>query len=201
MPGKIEPPLLVILLDSWSMLFIIQNMDVKYLMNLERIVDNFLHLYFRLDILVTDFLASYFIENNFKKNGDKRKEFIECFLENERFVKNTEILTRIISKKYPQYTDTIKKEYFDRIRILRNNIAHSLVDFEINSSDYSQSIVKIHKFKKGEIESEELSFKNICDTNEICFDVLLILDLEVKKLQGKNHPLEALSKAFSKKKK
>jgi hypothetical protein len=176
-------------------------MKMKTKSDIESTVELFTQNYFFLDALITDFISIYMIESDCSKNGKKRHEFIELFLDNESSKRKTDILLKIINKKFPQHKKIIKEKDFDFIRKMRNKIAHSVLNYEINPNDYSSSKIKLHGFDKGEMVSSQYDYNEIMKAISSCIMISIALDAEKKQMCESRWSQEAIFRTMMKEKK
>jgi hypothetical protein len=167
----------------------INDNDKDY--NIEEIVNTFFNIHLMIDAQLTNYLMFYFVRHNYNKDWGKGYEFVEYFLQDEKFERKTKIFTAIISKNFPKYKKILSKKNFDDIRHLRNRIAHSVTEYEIDSNDSSQNKLKIKYLKTGGLISEYLTCDHISDvTNNIGAEILAILNKEVKKMINQSESRE-----------
>jgi hypothetical protein len=162
----------------------INNLLTEYL-------NGIIGMHFYLDVLITDFISYYFIECH----SDKRKEFIQLFLDHEPFKKKINILKSIISEKYPHLLekDGAMIEKIEDLDELKNEFSHSILNIDLEFVKNFPDEILLRKFEAGEIKSIQERKDEILDECNKAFDVLEILNDEVKKMREFSNAQEALT--------
>lgn len=158
--------------------------------NIEGLAEIFLKLFFFLEVVISDFLSFHFIVSDDSREGNRRNELCEFFIERITFGRKVEILEKVIDRHYPELKNAITKSNLEHITKTRNKLAHSLLDYRRNS-DYKKSIIHLQCFKKGDIYPDTLTYRELDEATAFCSLIFSRLDLKVKKHRERENILKA----------
>lgn len=165
-------------------------MEITKEIFMNSIFNSIVSIHFYLDVFMTDFISYNFVEDN----NQKRREFIQHFLDKAPYSKKTSILRAIIKNKFPHLLEKDKQliEKINKIGELRNDFAHSIIEFDLDFYKQNPGKILLKKFENGEIRDELKSYDEIFEDQKKASDVLKILSDEVIKMIKFSNTQEAL---------
>lgn len=166
-------------------------MEKKNKSSIETIIDQFLKVYFYLEIFMTDFIAFHIIPIDYSKNEEKRKEFIERFLDHAQFFRKSEVLAKIINDKFPQLKNKIPKKSLENIGKFRNKIAHSMDFTNIKIDNKFPDEILLQGFSKGELNQIQITYNEVKMKIECALSIIENLNDEVNKMKERNYSQRA----------
>lgn len=165
-----------------------------------KIVDLFMKAFVYLESSIEEFIAYYLIKEDYSEKGNRREVFHECFLENANFRNKQSALNNIIKMDFRKFHSVISFDNLEKLRKLRNRIAHSIIHVEVNNVNAQQSKIVFERPKLQNKSIKDFTYREVSDSASLCLQIIKILQPELDRMHKYSANQEALLKVISKRK-